>query len=167
MDISAEGLHLIASFEGYVPEPYNDSAGNATIGFGHLIHMGKVTFDDVEKYKGFTYNEGYKLLHADAADAVNAVNQGVKVNLGVLHLHSQARFDVLCSLAYNIGGGAFLGSTLLRIINEKGAPRDWYPVSTAFLAWDHAGGYIVEGLLNRRKIEAHAFLTGDLPKPVA
>ena len=38
---SAEA-ELIARFEGFVARPYNDAAGHATIGFGHLLHRGPV-----------------------------------------------------------------------------------------------------------------------------
>jgi GH24 family phage-related lysozyme (muramidase) len=52
MKIDAHGLHLIAGFEGFVDRPYNDSAGNATIGYGHLIHRGPVTLADQNVRRG-------------------------------------------------------------------------------------------------------------------
>ena len=43
---SQKGLEFIEYFEGNVPEPYNDPAGNCTIGIGHLIRIGVCTSSD-------------------------------------------------------------------------------------------------------------------------
>lgn len=163
MKLSPLGLHLIASFEGYVPVPYNDSAGNATIGYGHLIHTGPVTDHDRATYHGWTTGQLLQLLSRDAANAEAAVSQSVKVRLGVIPARAQARFDALVSLAFNIGGGAFAGSTLVRTINAKGAPRDWTPIGPLWVGWDHDGGKVVPGLLTRREREFAIFRTGKYP----
>lgn len=163
MKLSPQGLHLIASFEGYVPVPYNDSAGNATIGYGHLIHTGEVTAADRATYHGWTNPQLLALLNRDAESAASAVAQAVKVRLGVIPARAQARFDALVSLAFNIGGGAFAASTLVRTINEKGAPRDWTTIGPLWMAWDHDGGKVVPGLLTRRQREFAIFRTGKYP----
>lgn len=163
MDVSSAGLHLIAGFEGFVPVPYNDVAGNATIGYGRLLHTGPVTEADRTKWGRITVDHGLQLLHEDAAQAVAAVNKGVRVRLGVIPARRQARFDALVSLTFNIGAGGFGGSSLLRAINAKGAPRDWRPLGPLWLEWDHAGGAVVQGLLTRRTREFSIFSTGKYP----
>lgn len=163
MKLSANGLHLIASFEGYVPVPYNDSADNATIGYGHLIHAGPVTDHDRAIYAHWTNTQLLQLLSKDAANAEIAVSRAIKVRLGVIPARAQARFDALVSLAFNIGGGAFQASTLVRTINAKGAPRDWTAIGPLWTAWDHDGGKVVPGLLNRRLREFAIFRTGKYP----
>lgn len=145
-----------------MPTPYNDSAGYATIGFGHLLHYSPVTSADRDTWGTLTVESGLELLRDDAAAATAAVSHGVHVRLGVIPARAQARFDALCSLAFNIGAAAFESSTVLRLVNEHGAPRDWHPVATAMLAWSHAGGVLVPGLLNRRKIEAAVILSGRI-----
>lgn len=163
MDVSPAGLHLIASWEGFVPVPYNDSADNATIGYGHLIHTGPVTQADRDRYQGWSSAQFLELLHLDAAAAVRAVSQSVKVRLGLLPARAQCRFDALCSLAFNIGGGGFATSHLVRQINLKGAPRNWSELGPLWLTWDHAGGVVVPGLLNRRRAEFAIFVAGAYP----
>lgn len=161
--LSPAGLHLIASFEGFVPRPYNDSADNATVGYGHLIHAGPVTDADRTAYAGWTADRYLTLLRADAANAERAVNQSLKVSLGVIPSRRQARYDALVSLAFNIGGGAFAGSTLMRVINQKAAPRDWSSIGPLWIGWDHDGGKVVQGLLNRRQREFAIFRSGKYP----
>lgn len=155
--ISAAGLHLIAGFEGFLPNWYRDVGGVETIGYGHTGPI------PANIHPPITAAEGLLLLRSDAATAQAAVNAGVKVSLGVEPRHAQARFDALCSLTYNIGGGAFTGSSLLRAINEKGAPRDWHECAPLILEWDHVGGAVVQGLLNRRRVEAALFVSGAYP----
>jgi lysozyme len=167
--LSSRGTHQIAAFEGYVPKPYNDTANNATIGFGHLIHYGPVTEQDIQRYSNFTFAAALGLLQKDAQVAVDAVNKGVTDRLGIIPANNQCRFDALVSFAFNIGAGGFLGSSALRLINEKGAPRDWSEVGPAIIAWDHDtenGSLVVnQGLLRRRTIEAHWFINAIYPTP--
>lgn len=155
--ISAAGLHLIAGFEGFLPNWYRDVGGVETIGYGHTGALpGNLKAP-------LTIEQGLYLLRLDAATAQSAVNGAVKVSLGVIPARAQARFDALCSLAYNIGGGAFASSSLVRAINEKGAPRDWHDVAPLWLEWDHVGGAVVQGLLNRRRAEVAIFIPGVYP----
>ena len=161
--ISPAGLHLIASFEGFVPSPYDDSRGFATIGYGHLISPQPVDQAIREAWGTITVDRGLELLRGDAQIAVDAVNRTVEVRLALLPSRAQARFDALCSLAYNIGGGALEGSTLLRLINERGAPRDWTTLGPYWLEWDHAGAAVIPGLLSRRRLEFGLYVTGRYP----
>jgi GH24 family phage-related lysozyme (muramidase) len=161
--LSPQGVHLIAGFEGFVPTPYNDAANNATIGYGHLIHLGPVTAKDRADWKQATPESLLALLAEDCAKYAAAVTADVHVRLGVIPARAQARFDALVSLCFNIGTGAFAGSSLVRGINAKGAPRDWTPLSPLWLAWDHAGGVVLPGLLNRRRAEFAIFRTGKYP----
>lgn len=155
-------MHLIAHFEGCVLAPYNDAAGNATVGYGHLIHAGKVTQADRARYRGFTDADAIELLAADTDAFARHVSEHVRVRLGVIPSRAAARFAALVSLAYNIGPGAFQSSTVLRLVNEHGAPRDWTPVATAMLAWCHAGGKVIPGLLHRRQAEGRVIVTGRI-----
>ena len=160
MRLSPAGVHLIASFEGFVPHPYNDSVGNATIGYGHLIHLGPATAEDRAQWSHATPQSLLALLASDCEGFSRAVSADVRVRLGVIPARAQARFDALVSLCFNIGTGAFGSSHVLELVNAKGAPRNWSPVGTAMLAWDYAGGHVVPGLLARRTREARIFVTG-------
>ena len=60
--LSEEGLGFIAGWEGFYPRPYNDAGNNATIGYGHLIHLGKVTKRDRRKWGKISRKRGLRLL---------------------------------------------------------------------------------------------------------
>ena len=155
--ISPAGLHLIAGFEGFLPNWYRDVGGVETIGYGHTGALPGAMKPPL------TAAQGLQLLRLDATAAQSAVNHAVTVSLGVYPERAQARFDALCSLAFNIGGGAFESSSLVRAINEKGAPRDWNEVAPLWLEWDHVNGVVVPGLLNRRRTELRVFVPGAYP----
>lgn len=143
MRTSARGLGLIAEFEGIVLKPYNDAAGHATIGVGHLLHRGAVTDLDRRAFLGFDREDAMKLLARDVRAAEAAVNRYVRVPI------NQHRFDALVSLTFNIGAGALLGSTLLAKLNQG----DYPGVPAQFMRWTRAGGRELAGLVRRRKAE--------------
>lgn len=68
---------------------------------------------------------------------------------------NQNQFDALVSLIFNIGAPAFRNSTMHKLLLAK----DYAGAADEFLKWDHAGGKVVQGLLNRRKSERALFLT--------
>lgn len=151
--VSRKGLELIARFEGFSAKPYNDASRppNATVGYGHLIHLGPVTDADRELWGTISREHALELLRLDTATAAAAVCQ-VKPRI-----RSQARFDALTSLVFNIGVGNFGRSTLLRRLNSGPLRRG---AADQFLRWDRAGGRELLGLKNRRAAERALFLTG-------
>ena len=146
--LSVRGAHFIGRFEGWRDRPYNDPTNNATIGFGHLIHMGPVTAHDNAEWGTITMDRGIQLLQQDAAIAENAIEHFIKRQL------TQWQRDALASFAFNCGGGALEGS-VGAAVNGGGDP------SAALEQWDHSGHVVLQGLLERRKQEAHLYLTGD------
>ena len=68
---------------------------------------------------------------------------------------TQSQFDAMVSLAYNIGAGAFLKSTLLKKVNAG----DFAGAGEQFLRWNKAGGKEVLGLTKRREREKQLFLS--------
>ena len=110
--LSDQGVEFIARFEGFRPRLYNDPAGYCTIGYGHRVHRGPCNGSEPPALRaGISRQQAAELLRSDTSVAVATVNDHVTVRL------SQAQRDALTSLAYNIGTGAFLGSTLLRQLN--------------------------------------------------
>jgi lysozyme len=145
--LSVEGLNAIKKHEGLVLSVYRDQAGLPTIGYGHLIKPG-------ESFGPITEAEASALLMRDVQVAIDAVNGVVTVPL------SQSEFDALVSLAYNIGGGAFASSTLVRKLNAG----DRAGATAEFVRWNKVrqGGALVDsaGLTNRRLAEARIFSGG-------
>lgn len=152
-NISEAGLEFIARHEGCPMNGqfcriYNDAANNATIGVGHLIHMGPYTTADRRKYQSFTYSDAIQLLKQDVAKYVAAVTA---LNLDL----SQNEGDALVSFAFNLGPGALQGGILenLRAGNKPAA-------MSVLKEYDHAGGQVLAGLVTRRNDEARLFLAG-------
>ncbi|HZT14963.1 MAG TPA: lysozyme [Gaiellaceae bacterium] len=152
--VSSAGLHAVEGFEGWRNHPYTDNLGNATIGFGHLLHRGPVTPADVDKWRTITRAQGQRILTRDMANAVNAVKKLVKVPL------TQAQFDALVSFTFNIGSAGLADSEALKDLNARHYGR----VPADMLHWDHdSAGNVVEGLYNRRKAEGEMFSKGVYP----
>jgi len=70
-----------------------------------------------------------------------------------LHQHE---YDAFLSLAYNIGSGAFCGSTLVRLLND----RRYCEACDQILRWDKFQGRPLRGLTLRRQAE-HRQCLGD------
>jgi lysozyme len=156
MRVSRAGAELIAQFEGFVATPYDDAAGHATIGFGHLLHHGRVTSADRTRWGSISRERGLALLAEDARDAERAVEQAVRVPL------TQQQLDALVSFVFNVGAGAFRSSTLLRRLNAG----DRQAAADELLRWSRAGGQVLDGLLRRRRAERALFLA-TAPAPDA
>lgn len=146
--ISQEGIELLTRFEGFRSLPYNDTANNATIGYGHLLHMGPVNDADKARYgKGLSEAEATELLRVDLAEAESAVKRLVTVPL------TQNQFNALVSFTYNVGGGALEKSTLLRELNKG----NYDAVPGEMSKWVNSSGKETSGLVNRRKEEGELF----------
>ena len=138
---SGKGLALTKNFEGCKLEAYQDSGGVWTIGYGHIEGV----------YEGMTctQEQADTWLAEEMQDATNAVNRLVKVQL------NQEEFDALVDFVYNLGAGNFASSTLLKLLNEGSISA----AANEFVKWDHCGGVVVQGLLNRRLAEKKEFLS--------
>lgn len=148
MKVNQAGLQFIAGWEGLLLHPYNDSANNATIGIGHLIHYGPVTQADIDHYQGFTVKDAYQLLAQDIRTAEDAVRQA----LGDIPV-TQDQWNACVDIAYNCGAGPIQETAaLIKAGNWAAATERWQ-------AWDHAGGTIVPGLQRRRAAERQLALT--------
>lgn len=141
----APAIELIKHWEGCVLHAYRDSVGVLTIGFG--------TTSGVKPGQVITRAQAEALLAKDLAACVVAVKKFVKVPL------SNHETGALISLAYNIGIGGLGRSSLVKALN---AGRPHLEVADEFLKFVHAGGRVLQGLVNRRKAERLVFLTHDV-----
>ncbi|WP_158750210.1 lysozyme [Acidobacterium sp. S8] len=140
---SKDGLTLTEQFEGCEYTAYQDQVGVWTIGYGH-------TGSGVAAGLTITQDQADALLLSDVAAACAYVNQVVSIAL------VQEEFDALVDFVFNLGRGAFAGSTLLRELNAG----NFTAAAAQFDAWDHAGGQVVAGLLRRRQAETDLFESG-------
>lgn len=135
--IGPRGLALIKSYEKLMLRAYQDGGGVWTIGYGHTrnAHPGDIV----------TEAQAEILLQADLANAINAVDTNVKVDL------RESQRDALISLAFNAGS---LGPTMLKLLNA----RDYVGAAAEFAKWHWDNGKRVRGLLRRRAAEMLLFL---------
>jgi lysozyme len=145
MKTSSSGRAAISAREGNVLTAYRDSVGILTIGCGHTSAAGAPRVVPGLK---ITSEESDEILSRDLAKFEAAVSNAVRVSL------NQNEFDALVSLAFNIGGGAFAGSTLVRKLNAG----DRGGAANQLLVWNKAGGKALKGLSTRREAERKQFL---------
>lgn len=150
--LSDAGARFIAEFEGFRGRLYDDAAGHCTIGYGHLVHHGPCNGSEpAELRRGITRERGLELLQADAERAADTVRRKVTVPL------DQQQFDALVSFVFNVGGGGFANSTLLRELNAG----DYDAVAPQLARWVKAGGQTLAGLVRRRAAEGRLFAEGE------
>lgn len=136
---------LTRKWEGCKLQAYPDPATGGkpwTIGWGS-------TGPGIEKGTVWTQAQ------ADARHKWDLENFMIGVKAAVKKPATAGQLGAMTSLAYNIGIGAFKGSTLLRLFNAgdaKGA-ADQFP------RWNRANGKVMEGLTRRRNDERREFLS--------
>ena len=158
--LSDKASGLLKEIEVLSLQPYDDSKGiksaptkswspESTIGYGHLILQ-----NEWEQYKnGITKEQAEALFLKDAQPMVTAVNKLLKVSV------SQQEFDALVILTFNIGIGAFIKSSVLKMVNKVGGSN--YPtLEEAWLAFNKDQGKVSKGLVNRRKAEYNIYTKG-------
>lgn len=132
---------------------YPDSKGVWTIGIGTTIYP-----NGSHVKKGDTCTEEEAILYAHHAMAELEANLGN--NLPGL---TQAQFDAVGDLCYNIGLGNWAGSTLRKRILLD--PQDHDGITAAFLMWDKEkiNGELRQsaGLKRRRMCEAYLYCKGE------
>lgn len=144
------GKNLFKEWEGLVTHAYLDLGGEQTIGIGHLLTRsertsGKIIIrgQAVNYQNGLAEQQCWDLLDQDLDQAEKAVNDAVTVSL------NQNQFDALVSFVFNVGTGAFHGSTLLKLLNQG----QYNQVPAQLRRWIRDNGKVVQGLVNRREKE--------------
>ena len=117
-------------------------AGILTIGYGH-------TGPDVYRGMKITAAQAEAFLAQDLQKFANIVTSSVKVRLNANQM------GALVSFTFNVGGGAFNTSTLLRRLNAGENPNT---VATQEMPrWNKGGGVVLPGLVRRREAEVKFF----------
>jgi lysozyme len=143
-------LPLIEKAEGFRDRPYLCPAGHWTIGFGMTRYPAGGTVSPSDP----------PITRGEATEMLRTLAERLWENIAPQLQRPAApnQGAAMLSLAYNIGVGAFLASTLLKKFNAG----DTAGAADEFLRWDKArvGGKIVAlpGLTARRKAERALFL---------
>jgi GH24 family phage-related lysozyme (muramidase) len=144
---SSQQITLTKMYEGLVATaPYANSGGNCTVGYGHFLHYGACTANDLSK----TYDAD-KLFAADVVDHENRL----KSSLGSVAMN-QHEFDVLWDFVY--GRGSLTASTAPNLYAAMTASPPNYAAVPGIL--EANGDTLIRGLCNRRYDEARIFAGG-------
>lgn len=144
---------FVAKWEGFLPTAYLDTIASPPVltqGYGHTRYAG-----DPIPQPGTTWSEN-KAMHVlthDLRETARAVDAKIRQKL------SFRQRIALISAAYNLGPGIL--DALAPMINAGRIKA----AADKLLEYDHAGGVVVEGLLNRRKAERWLMLHDHLPNP--
>lgn len=144
LEPSEECVALIAKWEGFMDQAYQDIVGRWTIGYGETL--------GVKPGDKTTEEKARQHLRKRASYFWDEIKDSIEVPL------TQSMCDALTSFSYNVGQYAFRDSTLLKRLNEG----EYSEAADELLRWNKAGGNVVRGLSNRRKEEREVFLSGIL-----
>lgn len=157
MPISDAACALIKHFEqgpngGYAATPYRCPADHLTIGWGHRIQPH-------EKFpEPLTAAQADALLEAD----LDRISRSIDAWLPQTPLTDGMR-GALISFIFNLGSGAFAGSTLCNQLRS----RAYKAAAEQFLRWNKATvngqKVVLPGLTRRRQAERDLFLRDGFP----
>lgn len=133
-------IDKLKQFEGYRAKAYRCPAGVWTCGYGHTKGVTARTVCDKKKAEEW--------LRADLAPIESFLSAVPEV------CKSQGRFDACADFCFNLGTGAFKGSTLFKLIQKKASVA---AIQAKFLKWVYVCGRPKKGLKMRRRWEASRF----------
>lgn len=139
---SADGLKLIADYEGCRLQPYRCSAGIWTDGIGNTAGVvpGK-TITERQAAQGLITN-------------VLRVERGLEKC--VMQQVPPKVYDAMVSFAFNVGTSNACGSTLVKLLNQQ----RWTDACRQLPRWVYVKGVFSQGLDNRRAREMAWCLKG-------
>jgi lysozyme len=142
--VAAAVIALVGAWEGVRTVAYKDVVGIPTVCFGETrgVKMGdRYTLDECKAMLGDGLAEFEAKMRSCSPGFTRAPD---KVYVAML------------SAAWNIGTGAFCGSTMRRKLDAG----DWRGACNELPKWNRAGGRVVKGLVNRRADEQRICLEG-------
>lgn len=142
-DIDNTGIEFIKKWEGFRAEPYKDTGGVPTIGFGTTYYPNgrRVRMSDPP----MNIQQAERILKKNAKNYITAVDAFTRDDI------TQNQFNALVSFCYNVGERAFQRSTLLRLVNQD--PMQFTAIGKQFRRWVYDEGEFIQGLANRREAE--------------
>lgn len=141
----AMASRLVIQCEGTKLAPYQDSGGVYTIGNGTISIDGEPVTAETPP---ITMARASELMMAELLEKAAAVNAVAPADA------TDGQRASCYSFTYNEGVSAFQKSTLLK----KWLVGDVLGAASQFDQWIYAGGRVVQGLVNRRKLEKAIFL---------
>lgn len=153
--MSSRGIAFLKGEEGFSATAYKDGVRLGvqlySIGYGHQLVPG----DGLTKNSVITAERAEQLLRGDLVSREKVVRDSLRRSDGTATPVTQSQFDALVSLAYNIGNGAYAGSTVakrMRLGDFVGARAAWDD-------WNKSAGEVHPVLVGRRQRELNLFAT--------
>lgn len=140
--INKEGIELIKRFEGFSSAAYKCPADVWTIGYGFT--------EGVKQGNKITLENAEKRLKLELIKFEKCVIEHCKRDL------NSNQFSALISFVFNVGCGAFEGSTMLKLLNDEKTPVE--VIAKQFARWNKVGKTELTGLTKRREAEKELFL---------
>jgi lysozyme len=146
-------VDLLENFEGFRAIPYQDSAGNWTVGIGSIWDWRKNPRARVcETTPAVDYYTARDWVGLETAPIIATIKSVVTVPL------NDNQLSALVSFAYNEGVTNFLASSLLKLLNQG----NFKAAAAQFPRWNiiHINGIatVLPGLTNRRAAEMALFI---------
>jgi len=135
-------ISLIQGFEGLRLTAYQDTGGVWTCGYGQ-------TGPDITESTVWTAAQAWARLWASVQEVASQVAALVTVPL------TDHQAAALISFTYNVGRGAFAGSTLLRELNAG----NYADVPHQMTRWNQDDGKVLQDLVDRRNLEGRVWST--------
>lgn len=129
-------LAAVPAFEGTLLKVYRDPIGILTACTGH-------TGPDVRAGGTYTREQCAQILETDLVEHWDRIQPCIKVAT------TDGERAAFTSFAFNVGSGAFCGSTLVRRLNAG----DHAGACVELSRWTYAGGKQLPGLVTRRATE--------------
>lgn len=146
MKASLELINFLKGWESCRLQPYQDSGGKWTAGWGSLLREGEDT------------NALWSQEKADARFTEELEEKEAAINSMLpVWILQQHEFDALVSFAYNKGTDALRKSTLLRLVKEGRMGT----AAAEFTRWEKVQGRLNHGVLRRSCAEQAVFLAKD------
>lgn len=148
MELSGGLIDGVKHFEGLRLVPYYCPTGHLTIGYGHLCDADQKTI---------SAEEAEEMLIEDLDYAARRL----LIYSPILASEPQCRIEALASWVYNLGLGAYKGSTLKKRVDAG----QWDAATEEIVRWVY--GTVdgekkkLPGLVRRRAWEAQVFSTGN------
>ena len=142
-----EAVDLICEFEGFVPTPYNDGVGVATIGYGSTFYSDgrRVDYSDPP----ISEPEARQMMESIAEKNFWNVLQTTIPNWEEM---SNGQRGALLSFSYNLGAH-FYGSPGFATVSACLRDRAWNEIPDAFRLYVNPGTAVEAGLRRRREAE--------------
>ena len=145
-----KGKAIIMKYEGCSLVAYLCPSKVWSIGYGNTFYADGTPVKEGDKIDQATANQLFDII-------VSKFEKQVRMLLGdtlLVTLQKEA-VDMLVSLAYNIGTGAFAKSTLLKRIKENKLNFD--EIEKWWLCWNKSNGKVLNGLTRRRTEEYNIY----------